>query len=204
MARVLVIANAVRSHFYCMVPLAWALRGAGHDVRVAVPPRLVPVVEAAGLVALPVGTDLDLGALPRVGAAAKLGTHGEAARRRMAETGARFVRYGDAMADDLLDHARRWRPHLVVHEPTAIAGPLVATALDVPSVCHRWGVDVGRAVVEAAEAELVACYDRVGVPYRGFDSDFVVDPCPPTLQLPGLPPAQPVRFVAYGGGGKVP
>jgi UDP:flavonoid glycosyltransferase YjiC (YdhE family) len=71
-------------------------------------------------------------------------------------------------------------------------------------VCHRWGVDVGRAVIEAAEVDLVACYDRVGVPYNGFDSDVVVDPSPLSLQVPGLPTAQPVRFVGYGGGGRVP
>lgn len=202
--RVLVVANAASSHYYCMVPFAWALRAAGHDVRVAVPPRLVDAVRDSGMVAWPVGADVDLGPIPRSGATAVAGTTGSAAQSRMAQTGGRFIRHGAAMVDDLLAGTEMWRPDLVVHEPTAVAGPLVATALGVPSVAHRWGVDVGRAVIEAAEAELIALYGKHGVAYRGVDSDFVVDPCPASLQDPSLPAGEPMRFVGYGGGGRVP
>lgn len=202
--RVLVTANAASSHYYCMVPFAWALRAAGHEVRVAVPPRLVAAVRESGLVAWPMGEDLDLGPIPRSGVTAVAGTTGDAARTRMAQTGGRFVRHAGAMAGDLLASASQWRPDLVVHEPTAVVGPLVANALGVPSVCHRWGVDVGRAVIEAAEADLRRLYFRHDVAYRGVDSDFVVDPCPPSLQDPSVPPGEHVRFVGYGGGGRVP
>ena len=40
-----------------MVPLAWALRAAGHDVRVAVQPSFAATVTSAGLTAVPVGRD---------------------------------------------------------------------------------------------------------------------------------------------------
>jgi UDP:flavonoid glycosyltransferase YjiC (YdhE family) len=202
--RVLVTANAASSHYYCMVPFAWALRAAGHEVRVAVPPRLADAVRESGLVAWPLGEDLDLGPIPRSGATAVAGTTGDAARTRMAQTGGRFIQHAGAMAGELLAACRQWRPDLVVHEPTAVAGPLVASALDVPSVCHRWGVDVGRAVIEAAAPALRQLYLAYNIKYKGVDSDFVVDPCPPSLQDPSVPPGEHVRYVSYGGGGRVP
>ena len=38
--RVLFAAHAERTHFYSMIPLAWALRTAGHEVYVASQPAL--------------------------------------------------------------------------------------------------------------------------------------------------------------------
>ena len=48
--RVLLTTYAERTHFLMMVPLAWALRTAGHDVRVAVQPKLAGAVTGAAIV----------------------------------------------------------------------------------------------------------------------------------------------------------
>ena len=61
--RVLVVTWGWRSHLYPLVPLAWALRAAGHDVVVAGPPDLVDVITGAGLPAVPVGRLLDFAAV---------------------------------------------------------------------------------------------------------------------------------------------
>ena len=58
--RVLLTTYPERTHFLAMVPLAWALRTAGHDVRVAVQPKFAPTVTQAGLTAAPVGRNSDL------------------------------------------------------------------------------------------------------------------------------------------------
>ena len=55
--RVLLTTFAHNTHFYNLVPLAWALRTAGHEVRVASQPDLTEAITAAGLTAVPVGTD---------------------------------------------------------------------------------------------------------------------------------------------------
>jgi len=48
------------SHFFPMVPLAWALRSAGHEVRVASGPELERTIRDAGLPAVPVGGPVDI------------------------------------------------------------------------------------------------------------------------------------------------
>lgn len=55
--RILFATYSEKTHFLSMVPLAWALRSAGHDVRVASQPELVDVITTAGLPAVPVGED---------------------------------------------------------------------------------------------------------------------------------------------------
>ncbi|MFD5704548.1 activator-dependent family glycosyltransferase, partial [Streptomyces lasiicapitis] len=58
--RILFTAYAVRTHFFSMVSLAHALDTAGHEVRVASQPELVPEITRAGLTAVPVGRDHQL------------------------------------------------------------------------------------------------------------------------------------------------
>ncbi|MGW7578886.1 hypothetical protein [Streptomyces sp. NPDC054765] len=56
--RVLFVTLAASPHFFVQVPLAWALRAAGHEVRVASQPDLMDTITAAGLPATPVGPRL--------------------------------------------------------------------------------------------------------------------------------------------------
>ncbi len=55
--RVLITTHADSVGFSSMVPLAWALRNAGHEVRVATQPALIEEVVMSGLTAVPVGED---------------------------------------------------------------------------------------------------------------------------------------------------
>ncbi|MDX3229508.1 activator-dependent family glycosyltransferase [Streptomyces sp. ME19-01-6] len=55
--RVLFATVSEKSHLYTMVPLAWALTTAGHEVRVAANPALTDAITGSGLTATPVGTD---------------------------------------------------------------------------------------------------------------------------------------------------
>lgn len=61
--RVLFTSFAHSSHFYPMVPVAWALRAAGHEVRVASQPDLTEIITGAGLTAVPVGQPLSAAAM---------------------------------------------------------------------------------------------------------------------------------------------
>ena len=58
--RVLFVTSPEKTIFLSMVPMAWALRTAGHEVRVASRPGFANVITQAGLTAVPAGRDTDL------------------------------------------------------------------------------------------------------------------------------------------------
>ncbi|WP_344414759.1 glycosyl transferase family 28, partial [Streptomyces glomeratus] len=58
--RVLFTTFAAKSHMFAYVPLAWALRAAGHEVVVASQPDLVEDITRCGLTAVPIGRPLNL------------------------------------------------------------------------------------------------------------------------------------------------
>lgn len=208
--RVLFVSWAWPTHFYPMVPLAWALRAAGHEVRVAAPPGLAAHVTAAGLPYARVGHDLD--AVARIRDYIPGRNPGPAGRGPRAVT--LFAELAEAMADDLVAFARAWRPDLVVHEPTAYAGPLAAAASGARAVRLPWGADLmhRQATQEAEEHALAPLFARFGL--CGPSSADVlgaltVDLCPPAMQVPeesrpGPLDRLPMRYVPYNGAGRIP
>ncbi|MFI1169707.1 hypothetical protein ACH4UM_40765 [Streptomyces sp. NPDC020801] len=57
--RVLFTPSAATSHINTQVPLAWALRSAGHQVYVASQPNATSTITHTGLTAIPIGPPLD-------------------------------------------------------------------------------------------------------------------------------------------------
>ncbi|WP_369172900.1 activator-dependent family glycosyltransferase [Streptomyces sp. R28] len=156
--RILLTSFAHNTHYYNLVPLGWALRAAGHEVRVASQPSLTDTITGSGLTAVPVGDD---------GAIIELIT----------EIGDDIVRYqqgldfvdtrdgprswehalgqqtimsamcfaplnGDSTIDDMVALARSWRPDLVLWEPFTYAGPIAAQACGAAHARLLWGPDV--------------------------------------------------------------
>jgi UDP:flavonoid glycosyltransferase YjiC (YdhE family) len=210
------------SHYFPLVPLAWALRAAGHDVRVASQPGLLPAMRDSGLPATAVGRDLDVVAryrreTGRVDLSAVPATADEQRYRSiLAGTGtvkpsrrsrlSLFVELADAMVDDLLALARRWRPDLVVHDPLTYAGPLVAKLVGVPAVRNLFGPDITYFTKVTGDApgwtELLA---RHGIDEVDLVGRASVDPCPPSLQVAGAPTRRiHTRYVPYNGLAEVP
>ncbi|MFI9388414.1 nucleotide disphospho-sugar-binding domain-containing protein [Kutzneria sp. NPDC052558] len=213
--RVLFTTFAWRSHYYPLVPLAWALANEGHEVRVACQPSLADVVVATGLSPVLTGHDIDMAALARRDnnqapeAGGSMRQFHDARERTAALALTRFRAIAEAMAPDLVDFARSWRPDLVVYEPIAYAGALAAELLGVPAVRHLWGVD-SVATFKHLEAEILRpLWQRFGLDEVGSLQDLVVDPCPPDLQLPADVvdrgrPVQPMRYVPYNGSAVLP
>lgn len=163
--RVLFVANPEKAHLLAMVPLAWALRAAGHEVCLASQPRFADVITQAGLTAVPVGRDVDLWSLiprhdycrdwtwqPQYGM-------GEHVPYDVAESPERatwdhmvagylhslFVWHKPAcfpMIGGLVAFARHWQPDLVLWEPLAFAGPIAALACGAAHARLLWSVDV--------------------------------------------------------------
>ncbi|MFD9888464.1 activator-dependent family glycosyltransferase [Amycolatopsis sp. NPDC059027] len=146
--RVLFVCTAHKTHFYPLVPMAWALRTAGHEVRVATPPELTGTVTGTGLTAVPVGVaDWDDPGDPAAAEMSwELVVNGgsdhvqnfawqdPAAWTReslLALESIMIPTFYDsmnnpAMLDGLVEYARHWRPDLVIRETFTWAGGIVA------------------------------------------------------------------------------
>lgn len=206
--RVLFTGWAWPSHVYPMVPLAWACRAAGHEVRVAAPPGLESVIVRAGLTPARVGRDVDVTGVVRSFAreAAPGNGSGPAPRpaggKPSAETPRAlrmFVDLAESMVDDLVAFARDWRADLIVYDPTAWAGPLAAAAVGVPSVRQLYGVDLLFPARAAMSRALEPIRDRLGVGEVDPLGSLTVDPCPAGLQkdMPGV--RRRMRYLPYNG-----
>ncbi|MFF8764492.1 activator-dependent family glycosyltransferase [Nocardiopsis dassonvillei] len=152
--RVLFATQAERTHFLGLVPLAWALRAAGHEVRVASQPHLESVAAGAGLPFTAVGRDHHFARISRDGRADRHLDFDMAEDRDEVLTWDHLLQgyrgvvtwwwrtVNDPMFDDLVALCREWRPDLVVWEPSTYAAPVAAQACGAAHVRHLWSVDL--------------------------------------------------------------
>ncbi|SDN93049.1 nucleotide disphospho-sugar-binding domain-containing protein [Lentzea jiangxiensis] len=189
--RVLVVAAPLLGHVFPLIPLALALREAGHDVVVATGGEALRVRDSGLHVEDVVPGNVRFGPI----ALRIVLTHPVMAKRELEGSGRldfvsrMFGTVGDAMTKPLRALAARWKPDVVVHEPLAAAG----SVLGVPSVVHDVPVFDGLELTRAVGARMKA---EVRSPAT------VLRTAPPSLgEFPG---GEAMRFVAYSGGGEVP
>lgn len=166
--RVLFTTFAAKSHLHIQIPLAWALRSAGHDVCVASQPDLVEYISHAGLTAVGVGESLGLD-VQMAGANRRRDENEEAAAddpdflthadlsgldperrsypylRQAFELMAHHVYpalSSEAMTDDLVEFARHWKPDLVLWDTHTFAGAIAATATGAVHARVLFGADL--------------------------------------------------------------
>jgi UDP:flavonoid glycosyltransferase YjiC (YdhE family) len=120
--RILFTCNPLYGHLYPLLPLARAAQAAGHAVVVATGADIAPLAQSEGLATWSIGK-----------------THAQAG----GNTQASWLDYFEAGAAQRTLHLAQicaaWRPDLVVHEETELAGPVVAANLGVRSVVHGLG-----------------------------------------------------------------
>jgi UDP:flavonoid glycosyltransferase YjiC (YdhE family) len=225
--RILFVPLSGPSHYFPQVPLAWASRTAGHEVRVAAQPSIAGLVTRSGLTAVEVGRGYDfashagdlpqavkqqLGRLPSSIEAARAAATSMPPEMRKQLTEAKWapqVAATDAMAADLLPFARWWRPDLVVTDSAALVAPLISENLGVPLVRNLFGPYIGVRVgapgrglpVEEWPDTVKALYERYGVEVRADYTVRTVDPCPESMQVPGVPQRLPIRYIPYNDAG---
>ncbi|MEU8194199.1 activator-dependent family glycosyltransferase [Microbispora amethystogenes] len=156
--RVLFATAPFRSHLFVQAPLAWALRTAGHDVRVAAQPDMADDIMRCGLTAVPVGRGVDLNtqmsaAEPQENPADPrnpgpgLPVQTDYARDDpLAELGAhvggcRALFNPEAVIEELVEFARDWEPDLVVWDTFAFAGVVAARACGAAHARMLFGAD---------------------------------------------------------------
>jgi hypothetical protein len=189
--RVLVVAAPLLGHVFPLIPLALALRDAGHEVMVATGGEALRVRESGLDVEDVVPGNVRFGPI----ALRIMVAHPLVAKREMNGRGGLdfvsrlFARVGDAMTPGLQALAERWRPDVVVHEPLAAAG----SALGVRSIVHDVslfdGLDLTAAVGARMKAEV-----------RSPATILRTAPASVAQFLGG----RPLRPVPYSGGGEVP
>ncbi|MDI6105161.1 activator-dependent family glycosyltransferase [Actinoplanes sp. NEAU-A12] len=158
--RVLFTAKPETAHLLAMVPLAWAMRTAGHEVRFASQPGFADAITRAGLTAVGVGRDTDVWQLsarypswpwamtPDLPVPYDTAAYPERATWQHLSDG-----YADVlkswhkpvsfpMIAGLVEFAREWEPDLVIWEPTAYAGPIAAKACGAVHARLLWSMDV--------------------------------------------------------------
>ncbi|MEU5521522.1 mithramycin biosynthesis glycosyltransferase MtmGIV [Streptomyces sp. NPDC047860] len=210
------------SHHFPMVPLESAALAAGHEVRVASAPALMPIVTASGLPGIPVGQDVDLASLSNDRSRAAWHVQGrwpddwplhpelldDEQFALIENLGRMQTVMASAMLDDLLSFGRYWRPDLVVHDAVTLAGPVVAAALGVPNVSHLWGtpglqrIELRRMGCEPLP-EYARLYERAGATVRTEPSAWI-DPSAPGIRYPAGPTCRQMRYVPYNGPGLLP
>ncbi|MGH4011332.1 MAG: activator-dependent family glycosyltransferase [Pseudonocardiaceae bacterium] len=166
--RVLFTTFAAKSHLYEMVPLAWALHTAGHDVRVASQPDLADDITRTGLTAVPVGDELNLdrvmqelqedtsASFEEDPSLADYITLEENRPEKLTwdhvlglfqwhtrEIFDGFV--GATVMNDIVEFAREWRPDLVIWDSMTFSGPVAARASGAAHARMLFGQDlIGR------------------------------------------------------------
>jgi UDP:flavonoid glycosyltransferase YjiC (YdhE family) len=191
------------SHFYPLVPLAWAFQAAGHEVRVASQPALTETIVRAGLTAVPVGQDVDMLAIAQPFyqwvADQKRPVEWAHLREKGPLTVRMYVIMARSMVDDTIAFGRAWRPGLIVYEPTSYAGPLAAAVLGIPAIRHAYGVDFPCQAREFEDEALAGLCCRLGLDSVEPLGLATVDPCPPSMQVASSVARIPMRYVPYNG-----
>ncbi|GAA3475629.1 activator-dependent family glycosyltransferase [Streptomyces yanii] len=154
--RVLFTVFAAKTHLYNLVPMAWALRSAGHQVCIASQPDLMDAVCGSGLTGLPVGDELRMGGGSRGPTAQTFqGVSGDMVwadpddmgweKALGAFTVGCSVQYeyfaGGAMLDELVEFARDWQPDLVIWDALTFAGAIAARACGAAHARMLFGLD---------------------------------------------------------------
>lgn len=190
--RVLVVASPMVGHVLPLLPLAGALRDAGHEVVVATGPEGLDASRSTGLEAHDVAPGLQV--LPQFTRTALRHPIGAARAASGRDRGTTFVGrlmagLGRHMVEGLESLVDRWAPDLVVQEPLAGVGGLVAGRRGLPVVL----VNITLFDAESLFASAVSALGAASVP----PAAEVLNTAPAGLvRLPG---GRPMRYVPVAG-----
>jgi UDP:flavonoid glycosyltransferase YjiC (YdhE family) len=197
--RILFVTPPGYGHLFPLVPLMWAVRAAGHDVRIATCGVSVNAAQRAGLAVVNVAPHADIAAVlrrHRPGFTYPFPAARDAGAS--ADDPAPFAELCDVMADGVVETAREWRPNLIVYAPEAAPALLAASQLDIPAVFFSVGLGHMPAVMEPRYSMAASMWTRHGVT-RHVGPAAWIDLSPPRLRR-DRSTAWPMRYVPYNGG----
>lgn len=200
--RIFVASAPLLGHVFPMVPLARALRDAGHDVLVATAGHGL-AARQHDLHVEDIAPNLRFG---RIAGRVLLG-HPLIARAEFAgEAGSRaisrvFAAVNDEMADGAVALADRYQPDLVLHEPLAVYGALAAVRRAVPAVVHENSLLDPTELTRCTAERLGKTFQRHGV--SGLPAAAgTLTISPPSVA--GSRPGMPMRYEPVSVSGEIP
>ncbi|MFJ8578070.1 nucleotide disphospho-sugar-binding domain-containing protein [Micromonospora sp. NPDC093277] len=199
--RVLVASAPLLGHVFPLLPLALAMRDAGHEVLVATAADGL-VAARSGLPVRDVAPAFDFGRIAR----GVMLRHPLIARAELAGTaGTRggallFGQVNEELADGLVALAREWSPDLVVYEPFAVAGALAAARVGVPAVRQENSLFDGRELVRVTTERLTRALRRHQVAAIPPPAGAIAVAPPSVVTQDGWP----MRHEPSAGGGELP
>jgi UDP:flavonoid glycosyltransferase YjiC (YdhE family) len=206
--RVLFTCVVGHGHFHPMVPLANALREAGHEVAVATDPGYGPSVRELGFEAHPAGLD-HVEARRRFHASVPDWASAPLNDRMRIQQAEMFGRIRvPPMLDDLQRVIAEWAPTLLVHDSLEMAGAIAAEAAGIAHAEHSVGILRPEAGRVASTAAVAAFSEALGVKnpgVGGLGGELYLDICPPGIQDPAIDrlanvqPLRPMDFDAAPG-----
>lgn len=206
--KVLMTSISAPGHVTPMVPLAWALRGAGHEVVVCGQPNLMPAVRGAGLCGQPIGEAFEQllhlrNILPD--GATPIEAWGRVVDPLYASAARTWAHQAHRTVDAYLDFCRSWVPDLIISEPFEFCARLLGGVLEIPWVRHGIGLTGRAARFEQSAAEaLIPVVERLGLKDAPLEPVLTLDNCPPSFGQTDAAAHRPMRYVAYNGTGMVP
>lgn len=200
--RILFMPLPAIGHAFPMVPLAWALRNAGHDVTFVtgfdgaeVRNAGFPVIDS-----MPAGVSKQDG-YPKVfeqtPAVFQSMAHLSMAEMRALKPA--VVRMWDGPHDSFVADAKRVRPDLIFFDPVFNAGLIAAAVLDVPAIGHNY-------MLKRYAPEFVREHAPAGFESHQVDLPkklALIDIGPASLMEDG-PSTWALRYIPYNGGGVMP
>ena len=188
--RVLLTTQPAYGHFHPMLPLATALRKAGHEVRFATGARFCEVVRTAGFDSDPAGLDwleADKSGMPQHLKPSPGCTIEEYFTQQFVSATAA------TLARDVVLLGEVWSPDVIVRERTEFGGAIGAALLGVPAVAVQVGSS--NLFTTALLRTLEPAYNRARCELSldpdddllALETQFVLSSSPPQLHDPAIP-----------------
>jgi len=185
--RILFTSYPAYGHVNTILPLARQARGAGHEVAFATGAELVPEIERRGLDPWQVGPSrAEVDAWVRA-AHPNLEQLPVEQRTRVAAP-VLFIESAGKRAVELVPRAQQWKPEIVVHEETELAGALAAAHTGARHVVRALGLmSVRLRELLAPGFERLCDEWRVPEVADGRRPSTYLDICPPSLRTEAVP-----------------
>ncbi|MFD7631790.1 nucleotide disphospho-sugar-binding domain-containing protein [Streptomyces sp. NPDC059851] len=177
--RVLFVTYPAIGHLFPTIPLAWALRSAGHDVLVASSGDALEAANA-GLHVADVSPGFHLEEFLQTECGELIARLRQPGEIDPMDGLRMFAQLNDALADGIVRAADAFRPDLIVYEQIFVAGLIAAARLGVPAVQHNFGCVRAtplRQLTVALMSETMARHGVAGVP----DRVPTIDIAPPSM-----------------------
>jgi UDP:flavonoid glycosyltransferase YjiC (YdhE family) len=200
--RVMVLTQPALGDIFPTVPLAWALRAAGHDVLYAGGGGVGEVAKA-GLPFVDAAPGFDFARIftehaREAGAEGQAAVYGDVVDDAAVDgTAALFAKVGAPVVDGVLDVAGWWTPDVIVTTELQGCGTLVASRTQVPVVEIGHMLVVVAGMGDRMRTAMADVYDRLGVSALP-PAAAAIQTLPPSLGE-GDPDRWLMRYVPYNG-----